>query len=159
MPEMMISPDIRRRAAWLTGLVLLGAGAVLPAQQQIAPNAVQLESEVEEIPRYAVELIVFEYVGAAANTTEIFEPEVAVEVLSDEDFFGGLPPRTGASAETRVYSDRPLPPAEDLPVSIDVPAAEDAGDAEGQPFVPLPGETLEEIPTNERAGFERQDPA
>ena len=146
-----LSIRVRLPFASLMAVTLLALSVpAAQAQQQALPNVVQLETEEEEVRRYAVEVIVFEYAGAAANTTELFEPEpVPGEVVLPED--GPL-----------VFSDRPLPPdpTETLPVAID-PADDEAlmpEPGEEQPFVLLPGETLEEIPTYENAGIEFVDP-
>ncbi len=141
-------------------LATLCAAAAVAAQQQTVPNVVQLDAEEEAVPRYAVELIVFEYAGSAANTTEIFEPDVAVEVLPDEAFFGDLPAELTDQDPLAVYSDRPDSPAtEARPAESEIPRADPAAEADEAPFVLLPGETLEEIPTYENAGIESLDPA
>jgi len=114
---------------------LLGMTAAISyAQQTTVPNAVALESEEQVVSRYAVELIVFEYAGSAANTTEIFDPEPA--------------------AEPRVAVRSAAPLQGDLPFAIDMPAAGEAG----APFEPQVDEELEEIPSYERAGIVMLDP-
>ena len=132
---------------------LIPAIAAVPAatwaQQQALPNVVQLESEEEPVRRYSVEVIVFEYAGTAANTTEIFDPEPMPEAPLFLE--GDLDP----DAAPAVFSDRPLP------VAID-PADDEAlmlEPGEEPPSVLLTGETLEEIPTFESAGIEFIDPA
>ena len=149
------------RLARVLAVSLVTTIATVPAaswaQQQALPNVIQLETEEEAIRRYSVEVIIFEYAGAAANTTEIFAPEQPPEVpvFADE---GANP-----DAAPVVFSDRPLAPEPDDPPPI---ATEPAGDdalmpeaGEEQPFVLLPGEILEEIPTYENAGIESVDPA
>ena len=117
---------LRRMTPALAGFVLSAVTASAPAQQQSVPYAVQLEAEAEQVPRYAVEMIVFEYAGQAANSTEIFEPDKAVEVLPDELLFGDLP---------HEYSDRPsMPlPGADPTASIDLPATDELNTAADEP--------------------------
>ena len=106
-------------------------------QQQVIPNVVILEEEDEIIPRYAVELIIFEYVGTAADTSEIFEPDIPEVSLSQDDFTDEISPETA--------SDGLLPEA----ITVDLEVAADA-------VVIVPAyrmEELEEIPTFEQAGF------
>lgn len=152
---------LRRPGLAAVWLVMLSAATGVAAQQQIVPNVVQLDAEEEAAPRYAVEMIVFEYADSAANTTEIFEPEVAVEVLSDEAFFGTLPPELTNQDPAAVYSDRPDDPAAEAarPAENERSLANQSEEGEEAPFVLLPGETLEEIPTYENAGIELLDPA
>ena len=69
-----------RVAAGVLFAMLPGAGF---AQQLTVPNASAIDAEQEEIRRYAVELIVFEYAGTAANSTERFEPVLPVEPLNE----------------------------------------------------------------------------
>lgn len=150
-------PDVTktRRIAIGAGLAVLLAAAPGQAQQQSVPNAVQLETEEEPVRLYSVEMIVFQYVGEAAGSTEMFEPDV--EVVDDlmpenNNFLDELPPE--------LLQDAP-PQTGEIPVAIDIPATEsDSEDPDAEPvFVLLPGETLEEIPTYESAGFVLVDPA
>jgi len=96
------------------------------AQQERAPSAVLLEAEEEEVRRYSVELIVFEYADSAAST-EIFEPE------------GPVVPDT-AGPDTLPTGD----------VAGDDPEPRRAGER----LADLLLEPLDEVPTLERAGFE-----
>ncbi|MDH3441071.1 MAG: peptidoglycan binding protein CsiV [Gammaproteobacteria bacterium] len=133
------------------GATFLLVAAMSLAQQQAAPNAVQLESEQEPDRQYSVEMIVFEYVGSAAGTTEIFEPDLPIvdEALPvDVDFLDDLSPEIPGPNS---------PPQDDLPLAIDIPVSDEM--VEEPDFVALPGETLEEIPTHESAGFRLIDPA
>ena len=156
----------RRPSAILTCLVLIGLATASSGQQLSVPNVVYLKSEEETIPRYAVEMIVFEYVDSAANTTEIFEqqiPEHDVEVVVDEALPDSTPPVfTDRPITLPVFADRLITPAaEELPLVI-VFLTEDGEllDAEiEEPFVLMPGETLEEIPTFENTGREIVNPA
>lgn len=101
-------------------------------QQQAVPNAITLETEEEEIRRYSVELIIFEYAGTAANSAEFFPPEMPEESPADEQVEEIVLPE---------YRFEPL-----------IVRPED------EAFQPLPGEELEEIPTHESRGFEMMDP-
>lgn len=143
------------RAAIGAGLAALLAAGLATAQQQSVPNAVRLATEEEPVRLYSVEVIVFEYVGDAASTTEIFAPDAPVPEEFDSgnaDFLDEFP------AE---FTDGRSLAGDDMPVAIDLPAA-DAGDVDPEAaadFVLLPGESLEEIPTYEGASFTLIDPA
>jgi len=52
--------EILRRLAATATMILLCASAL--SQQTIVPGATALETEEEEVRRYSVELIIFEYV-------------------------------------------------------------------------------------------------
>jgi len=121
-------------SAWLLALAAIPA----VAQQQAVPNAVALESEAQEIPRYTVELIVFEYVGNAASTPEIFEPAAPLT-----DFTSDAQQRPGESNDAGGpgLAVAGLPP-EDAETEIG-PADEELG----------------EIRTYEQAGLKSVDPA
>ncbi|MDG2375935.1 MAG: CsiV family protein [Woeseiaceae bacterium] len=128
--------------------ILLSAGPGL-AQQQFVPNAAILEMEEPPIPEYAVEMIVFEYTGSAASTTEIFAPDV--EVVDDQpppgaDFSADIPP------ELPVVE---VPIDDELSLTMAIPDETGIeGEVLAEPvFVLLPGETLEEIPTYESRGI------
>ncbi|MGI9262801.1 MAG: CsiV family protein [Woeseiaceae bacterium] len=144
-----------RRALTRAGLAVLLVATLGQAQQQSVPNTVQLEAEEEPVRLYSVEMIVFQYVGDAAGTTEMFNPDVEVvdDLLPREPgFLEGLPPGQLEDA---------APQAGDIPVAIDLPVtvAEDEEFEEEAEFVLLPEESLEEIPTYESAGFILVDPA
>lgn len=149
--------------------ILLSAGPGL-AQQQFVPNAAILEMEEPPIPEYAVEMIVFEYTGSAASTTEIFAPDV--EVVDDQpppgaDFSADIPPELPV-VEVSMAGEMPVDevPMDELPVD-EVPIDDELsltmaipdetgieGEVLAEPvFVLLPGETLEEIPTYESRGI------
>ena len=81
---------------WPLGATLLLLAFSASAQQQSVPNAVALEEEVEEIPEWTVEVIVFEYVGNAAGTTELFDPEPLPEPDLEPELEITLPARLTA---------------------------------------------------------------
>ncbi len=134
--------DTKLMTAICSFVLIVMSSLSMPAngQQQVIPNVVILEEEEEEeeiIPRYTVELIVFEYVGTAAETSEIFEPDIPEVSLSQDDFTDEISPETASDH---------LPPEA---VTVDVGEAADA-------VVIVPAyllEELEEIPTFEQAGF------
>ena len=117
--------------ALLTLLALASTQGV--AQQQSVPNAVALEAEAEEIREYSVELIIFEYVGAAAGSVEIFDPEPLPDPEAEPDLTVTLPDRLTAKRE------RVPPRTSSEPVRSRL--------IYGEP------EELELIPTFEQAGF------
>ncbi len=82
---------LNRCSRLIAACVPVLVSSIVIAQQQSVPNAVALESEEEEIRRYSVEMIVFEYVGSAAGSTEIFTPEQPVDPLYEDDFLINLP--------------------------------------------------------------------
>jgi hypothetical protein len=105
------------------------------AQQQTVPNAVSLEAEVEEIREYSVELIIFEYVGTAAGSVEIFDPEALPDPDAEPDLSVTLPDRLTAKRQ-RVPTRSTRDPVRSRLIF-------------GEP------EELELIPTFEQAGFRR----
>lgn len=137
--------SIRSRCARIGCVVTIAAtmlltSTVVPAQQAAAPGATSLQAEADVVRRYAVELIIFEYVDGASSGTEIFDPEAPPEALEDEFFYGdALPaePLNPDRRDPRVANDGDLPvfgdPASQPPAYEDVP--------------------LEVIPTYERAGL------
>jgi hypothetical protein len=152
--------------------ILLSAGPGV-TQQQFVPNAAILEAEEPPVPEYAIEVIVFEYAGSAANTTEVFTPEVkVVDVLPppgagfSADISPELPvdemvmPDELPTVEMSMDDDLPdvaMPIDDDLPLTM-VMIPDEIG-TEGEvleepAFVLLPGETLEEIPTYESRGIQ-----
>lgn len=141
--------------------ILLSAGPGV-AQQQFVPNAAILEAEEPPVPEYAIEVIVFEYAGSAANTTEVFTPEVeVVDVLPPPGagFSADIPPELPVDEMVMAdeLPDVEMPMDDDLPLTM-VMIPDDIG-IEGEvlaepAFVLLPGETLEEIPTYESRGIQ-----
>ncbi len=94
--------------AWLTRLRrgLLLAVVALPG---IAWSQVELqaelpgEEEVEEVRRYTVEMIVFEYADSAVSGDEIFQPD---ELPEGEVLL--MPPRSFGDPGTTVDADLPV---------------------------------------------------
>lgn len=119
------------RHAWPVALLLLAAAA--SAQQQSVPRAVALDTEAEDIREYSVEMIIFEYAGTAADSTEIFEPEPPAAPVYEDDLLTGFPA-----------------PSEQQPETVAEPVEDSAGDLQR----PAPAdEELAEIPTFEQAGL------
>ena len=125
----------------------LSAGALLTllataaSGQQNLPQAVVLDAEEEEeIRRYSVELIVFEYVDSASAGSEIFLPDAPQSPLVEDDFL---------ASERFVSPAGTYRPGAEEPPLLQRPAGEDTE----SPLAPAPVENLEEIPTYERAGL------
>jgi hypothetical protein len=136
-------------------LALLSASSA--AQQGAAPGAAVLGTEDEEVRRYAVELIVFEYAGSAAESAEQFQPEMPVELLDEQRLYGD----PAGEGEIPVFGDPTTPLAEagsadDIAASAELPTA--IGAEESSDLVPIEEETLETINTYEGAGVEFVDP-
>ena len=141
-----------------TGLIAVAAvlsSGIAGAQQQRAPSAVQLEEEQEEVRRYSVELIVFEYLDNGGST-ELFEPEEPV--IPD---VGDMPASDMDEFVTEGIEDQ----EGDLPVAIDMedPDARSseqvvdeatASRMREERLAALMLEPLEEVPTLEMAGFD-----
>ena len=149
---------MKRNGRYMQYRVLLraAAGALLAtvagagfAQQLTVPNASAIDAEQDAVRRFAVELIIFEYAGSAADSTERFKPELPVEPLQ-EALLGDNLSSTG-EVEVPEFGDpvAAISPDE-LPIAID---EEDASE-----FVLLPGETLDLIDTFEGSGVELTDP-
>lgn len=110
---------------------LLLAGSAL-AQQQSVPNAVALEKEAEDTRRYAVEFIVFEYVGTTSGDSEIFLPELPEPVREEDQFLNDStrpPPADsgpvfGARSAMEFETSKPAPMDEELVI---IPTYEQAG--------------------------------
>jgi hypothetical protein len=123
---------------------LSGAGLT---QQLTVPNASAIEAEQEAVRRYAVELIIFEYAGSAADSTERFEPELPVEPLNEALLGDGL----SSAGEVPAFGDPvAVISPDELPIAVD---EEDTAE-----FVLMPGETLDLIETYEGSGVEFTDP-
>ena len=121
----------------IIALATLFATVPAAAQQQSVPNAVLLESEEEEVRRYSVELIVFEYAGSAAGTTELFDPDPSTDPIFDDEFLVTL------------RDDRTLRRVSTVnPQTGEVETRLQGADEE----------TLEEIPTLELAGVRLLEP-
>jgi hypothetical protein len=138
-----------------TGLVAVAAvvyAGIAVAQQQRAPSAVQLEEEQEEVRRYSVELIVFEYLDNTGST-ELFEPE---EPLIPDA--GDMPITDMGDYGTGVAEDL----RGDQPVGIEMeePAVEESREPgmSDERLAEMLLEPLEEFSTLEKAGFVILDP-
>lgn len=128
----------------LTGAAVLMLLAVAAfGQQSVVPGATALESETEEVRRYTVELIIFEYLNRSSAGTEIFDPDLP-PVPPEEDAF---------------YSDKSLEMLIDAePFGVDQPDSGDVmfdenGDLVAEPVVNVDDIAIEMIPTYEQAGF------
>ena len=126
-------------------------------QQQRAPSAVALDAEAEEeaVPRYSVELIIFEYLDDGGDT-ELFLPDFPETAVLDES---GMPPDAagddGLAADPGVVvTGSGEGAAAELPSTFNV--REEGADALETESLYV--EPLEEIPTYESAGFEILDP-
>jgi hypothetical protein len=82
-----------QRLAVATTLLLLAASTV--GQQTVAPGATALEAEQEEIRRYSVELIIFEYTDPSSAGTEVFDPDEPPPLPEEDFYFGDTPAGTG----------------------------------------------------------------
>lgn len=124
--------------AWPGASALLSLLSSLAFAQQNLPQAVALETEEqEEVRRYSVEIIVFEYVGGDSGGSEIFLPdEPEVPLLEDEYRQGDRSVLAGERIDRdpggAIFGDR-------------------AGDTGGDRPAP---DALLEIPTAEQAGIE-----
>ena len=128
----------------LTGAAVLMLLAVAAfSQQSGVPGATALESEAEEVRRYTVELIIFEYLNRSSAGTEIFDPDLP-PVPPEEDAF---------------YSDESLELLIDAePFGVDQLDSGDLmfdenGDRVAEPVVNVDDIALEVIPTYEQAGL------
>ena len=130
------------RAGMVVCMAMVAAAA--GARQQTVPSAAILEQETEMVPRYSVEMIVFEYAGSASDTTEMFDPDMPADLLDQEFIANEFPQEPEAGPATPTGD--PAGAMEQVDVVGD--------DDEDAPFVPLPGEVLELIPTYELKGVE-----
>jgi hypothetical protein len=144
MPDMTKSRSIPPLSLALAACCVFYA-VVASGQQQAVPNSAVLETEAKEVRRYSVEMIIFQYVGTAAGTTENFQPDQPEEPFAGGEFIDDV---SGEMLEVEQA------PEADLPMVIDVPAEE-------EPELPMPidpNAKLEEIFTYERAGLVLLDP-
>ena len=127
------------------GVLLTMTSAMTLAQQVGNPANLAPQEEVEEIRRYTVELIVFEYNESGATDTELFAPD-AVPV--EDDLLAEFPLQEPADEE-QVYAT--------MPQVIDA-QTEDEEDVLPPPFT---GEELilNEISTHEQSGLKVLDPS
>jgi hypothetical protein len=103
---------------------------------QVVIEAEPVEEE-EEVRRYTVEMIVFEYADSAVSGDEIFEPER----LPEDDVLLPMPPPS--------FSDPGINPGADLPVAIDdTEIIEDDALEFLLPEEPEEEQILEELPSH-----------
>jgi len=127
--------------------------------QQVVPGASVLDAEEEEeVRRYAVEIIIFEYTDRASAGTEIFDPE-ELPVLAEEDFI------FGDSRPDAVFGSDDIDRTPLEPVFTDAPLLDSPAHAQstldGEILVddtdvllpPVAEVELVEIPTHEQAGL------
>ena len=104
----MIAPDNRTLFKRLCSYLLVASTAValpgLTHGQVVFESEESGEAEVEEVRRYTVEMIVFEYAESAVSGNEIFEPD---EILVDEDP-DPLQPRSFGDPGTFANSEAPV---------------------------------------------------
>jgi len=81
--------EILRRLAGTAAMIVFSASAW--SQQTVVPGATALETEEEEVRRYSVELIIFEYVDRSSAGTEIFDPDLPPEPLEEDPYYGDAP--------------------------------------------------------------------
>ncbi|MGI9203008.1 MAG: CsiV family protein [Woeseiaceae bacterium] len=136
--------------------------ALLPVaasgQQATVPGVTALESEAEEeIRRYAVELIIFEYTDRASAGSEVFLPDVVAEPTPEDDFFATVPgnPQFGDMRQTDNAgpldaSGKLLPGHTDFGAENERPGDLTAAAVSAPPAEPI---ELAEIPTYEQAGL------
>jgi len=152
MTEYRLHMRPHRTVVFAATALLTLISAVAGGQQQTVPNAAILETEAEEIRRYSVEMIVFQYVGAAAGSVEIFQPEELIipdEIPADGTFTGDL--STPLEGGQVMLGPDPLAPA--LEPEDELPAEEG-----GLEEIELLDQELEEIVTYEQSGHILLDP-
>ena len=125
----------RYRRSLLIGCVAIGLPGI--AWSQAVLESEPPEEEEEEIRRYTVEMIVFEYAASAVSGNEIFEPDELPEI---EDLFA-MPPAYYGNPGTNVNAD--------LPVAIDEAEIDDENALElVLPEEPEEEQILEELPSH-----------
>lgn len=127
----------------IAGLILLLAGIAL-AQQQSMPSAPSAEPVEEPVPVYSIELIVFEYVGSAAGTTEIFAPDPTDESAADSPLFEETPPTPDEGPTDSSASDVPAIDADPQPAAT-------------APVPDYKNAVLDVVPTSGQAGLQLLD--
>ena len=164
-----MKPGLRttfRTLRHLPGIALLAALSWPAAGQQVVPGAAILDAEEEEeVRRYAVELIIFEYVDRSTSGTEIFDPDEPPPlpeeafIFDDERANATLDiARIGEdiAAVSPVFSDTlPVDPLATEPVA-DVTGDQEDGffvDDTGALLPPAEEVELIEIETYEQAGL------
>jgi hypothetical protein len=128
-----------RRERLIVTIAWLLMSAASLAQQTGVPGSIALEAEKqEEIRRYSVELIIFEFTDRSSAGTEVFDPELPPALPGEEPYFGDVPP------EQKVDFDSTPPEDTDpgLVVGADAPfPADDTADLTpafiDEPLVPI----------------------
>ena len=124
----------RYRRSLLIGCVAIGLPGIAWSQAVLETEPPE---EEEEIRRYTVEMIVFEYAASAVSGNEIFEPDELPEI---EDLFA-MPPAYYGDPGTNVNAD--------LPVAIDEAEIDDENALELLlPEEPEEEQILEELPSH-----------
>ncbi len=124
----------RYRRSLLIGCVAIGLPGIAWSQAALETEPPE---EEEEIRRYTVEMIVFEYAASAVSGNEIFEPDELPEI---EDLFA-MPPAFYGDPGTNVNAD--------LPVAIDEAEIDDENAVEPLlPEEPEEEQILEELPSH-----------
>lgn len=147
-------------------LALLTASVTPATGQQVVPGASALDAEEEEeIRRYAVEVIIFEYTDRASAGTEIFDPDEPPLLTEEELIFGDSPPDarfdsgemlSGPAPAELVFTDAPaLDPLAPDQATLDGAVLADDTDVL---LPPVEEVELVEIPTYEQAGLKILEP-
>jgi hypothetical protein len=106
------------RQMLMVGVIGTFASGLVMAQQVGNPATLIVDEELEETPRFTVELIVFEYNDSSAADTELFAPDV---VPIEDEYAAGYPLPASAdeelagTAEPLVFGDQTGEPEEALP--------------------------------------------
>ena len=133
----------------ICGLVLSLGSMTASSQQVLQPADLVAATEAEEIRKYSVEFIIFEYTQKSSDSTEVFPP--------DE-----LPPAPGFESDNEgsvpTYSDMDMAPV--VNTGEDELDASLQGDANEESFVAFTPEEmiLEEIPGTHQFGLTIMDP-
>ena len=141
---------ILQHLATAAALALLSATAL--GQQTVVPGSVALDAEEQQdVRRYSVELIIFEYTDRSSAGTEVFDPDEPPAPPEEDLYFGDRP-------TDRAVEFDPVLPGQANP-EIPVEAAEVlAGDDTADLAPAFIDEPLVLIPTYEQAGLELLGP-
>lgn len=150
----------------MAGIALLTALSLPAVSQQVVPGASILDvEEEEEIRRYAVELIIFEYADRATAGTEIFDPDEPPPLPEEAFIFGDERVDTpldieqisdDIAAAIPVFSDTlPTDALASEPVADDTAVQDDGFFPDDTDVLLPPAEDVEliEIKTYEQAGL------
>lgn len=138
---MMINSDFRILLQRSAGLLLVACTALLlPGTilgQVVFESEEQSEEEIEEVRRYTVEMIVFEYAESAVSGNEIFESDL---ILAEED---------PSALRPRIFGDPGTVVQSEAPIAIDAgELSEDDTPEFLLPEEPAVEQELEEIPSH-----------